>query len=213
MSAVNVLLGGLCLLCAASAVLAVSSRRVVHAALWLVVSLGTLAGVYLSLGAEVVGLVQLLVYVGAVVVLVLFALMLTHAPADASVSLDHARIGRALAAVVGLGIAVVVFGALWHAGPRQVPRLGRSGSAGAIGEILFTSWVFPFELISILLLAALVAAVSLSRTGALPGPAQSGTAQSGTAQPGTTQQGAAQQGAAQSKTARPESGSQSEEAR
>ena len=57
-----------------------TTRHVVHSALWLVVCLGTLAGCYLVLGAEFVALVQLLVYVGAVVVLVLFALMLTRAP-------------------------------------------------------------------------------------------------------------------------------------
>ncbi|HET8983875.1 MAG TPA: NADH-quinone oxidoreductase subunit J, partial [Pedococcus sp.] len=65
---------------AASGLLAVTTRHVVHAALWLVVCLGAVAGCYLVLGAEFVALVQLLVYVGAVVVLVLFALMLTRAP-------------------------------------------------------------------------------------------------------------------------------------
>ena len=64
----------------ASAILAVTTRNLVHAALWLVVCLGTLAGCYVVLGAELVALVQVLVYVGAVVVLVLFALMLTRAP-------------------------------------------------------------------------------------------------------------------------------------
>ena len=57
-----------------------TTRHVVHAALWLVVCLGAVAGCYLVLGAEFVALVQLLVYVGAIVVLVLFALMLTRAP-------------------------------------------------------------------------------------------------------------------------------------
>ena len=80
MTALDVVLGACALLTAVAGALAVTSPRVVHAALWLVVALGGLAGVYLLLGAEVVALVQLLVYVGAVVVLVLFALMLTRAP-------------------------------------------------------------------------------------------------------------------------------------
>src|SRR5262249_43787739 len=80
----EVAFGGLAVLAVSSALLAVTSPRVVHCALWLVVTLGSLAGVYLALGAEVVALVQLLVYVGAVVVLVLFALMLTRAPIRAS---------------------------------------------------------------------------------------------------------------------------------
>ena len=88
------------LLSAVAAVLAVTSRRVVHAALWLVVALGALAGVYLALGAEVVALVQLLVYVGAIVVLVLFALMLTRAPIGVRPDLD-AGPGRRRAVVRG----------------------------------------------------------------------------------------------------------------
>ncbi len=179
MSPLDLLLGGLCLLCAVSGVLAVISRRVIHAALWLVLSLGALAGVYLSLGAEVVGLVQLLVYVGAVVVLLLFALMLTHAPADVTPSLNHGPVSRVLAGIVGLATAAVVLVALLGAGPMDVPRLGRDGSAGAIGEALFTSWVFPFELISILLLASLVAAISLSRADARRPRSGSGESEEG----------------------------------
>ena len=68
------------LISAASAICAVTTRQIVHAALWLTVCLATLSGCYLVLGAELVALVQLLVYVGAVVVLVLFAVMLTRAP-------------------------------------------------------------------------------------------------------------------------------------
>lgn len=165
MTALDLFLGALCLLCAASGLLAVTSSRVVHAALWLVLSLGTLAGVYLALGAEVIGLVQLLVYVGAVVVLVLFALMLTESPAQPSSTLHHRGLSRVLAAVVAGATTAVVASALLSALPSSAERLGRDGSATALGGILFSSWVFPFELISILLLAALVAAVSLSRTG------------------------------------------------
>ena len=80
MTTLDILFGAVGLITAASAVLAVTTQHLVHAALWLVVTLGTLAGCYLILGAELVALVQLLVYVGAVVVLVLFALMLTRAP-------------------------------------------------------------------------------------------------------------------------------------
>ena len=73
---------------------------------------GALAGVYLALGAEVVALVQLLVYVGAVVVLVLFALMLTRAPIGVRPDLDAAPGRRLVAAVAGLGVAVLVGGTL-----------------------------------------------------------------------------------------------------
>ena len=86
---------------ALSALLSVTTKHVVHAALWLLVSLGSLAGAYLVLGQELVGLVQLLVYVGAIVVLVLFALMLTRAPIGPHAEIDTPRWQRLAGAVLG----------------------------------------------------------------------------------------------------------------
>jgi NADH-quinone oxidoreductase subunit J len=171
MSALDVTMAAVALLTAAAGLLAVTSRSVVHAALWLVVALGGVAGVYLLLGAEVVALVQLLVYVGAVVVLVLFALMLTRAPTgprperDGPDDLDSPVHVRVLAAVVGVATAVLVSGSLVAAadGDREVARDAARGAARPLGEALFGSWVLPFELVSVLLLAALVAAVAVSR--------------------------------------------------
>jgi len=152
------------LLSGVSAVLAVTSRHVVHAALWLVVALGALAGVYLALGAEVVALVQLLVYVGAVVVLVLFALMLTRAPIGVRADLDAGPWRRLAAAVAGLAVAGLLGGTLVLAvGDSQVtPDLAR-GQARPLGQAIFGGWLLPFELLSVLLLAALVAALAVSR--------------------------------------------------
>ena len=152
------------LMSAMAAVLAVTSRRVVHAALWLVVALGALAGVYLALGAEVVALVQLLVYVGAVVVLVLFALMLTRAPIGVRPDLDAGPGRRIVAALAGLGVAGLVGGTLAVAvGDSGVtPDLAR-GRARPLGQAIFGGWLVPFELLSVLLLAALVAALAVSR--------------------------------------------------
>jgi len=103
MTTLDILFGAVGLITAASAVLAVTTQHLVHAALWLVVTLGTLAGCYLILGAELVALVQLLVYVGAVVVLVLFALMLTRAPMGRSPEHSSSAVQRAAAAVIGAG--------------------------------------------------------------------------------------------------------------
>ena len=102
MTTLDVIFGAVGLITAASAVLAVSTHQLVHAALWLVVTLGTLAGCYLILGAELVALVQLLIYVGAVVVLVLFALMLTRAPMGPSPEHSSSSVQR-IAAAVGRG--------------------------------------------------------------------------------------------------------------
>jgi NADH-quinone oxidoreductase subunit J len=158
------------LLTGAAAVLSVTSRQVVHAALWLVTALGALAGCYLLLGAEVVALVQVLVYVGAVVVLLLFALMLTRAPIGRSPDVDNpvlARVAAAVVAVTGAGLLAVLLVAV--VGDRAV-AVGAAGSDQArsatqpLARSLFGSWVLPFELLSLLLLAALVAALVLSRT-------------------------------------------------
>ena len=102
MTSLDILFGATGLIVAASAVLAVTTPHLVHAALWLVVTLGTLAGSYLILGAELVALVQLLVYVGAVVVLVLFALMLTRAPVGPSPEHSSSAVQRIAAAVLGV---------------------------------------------------------------------------------------------------------------
>jgi NADH-quinone oxidoreductase subunit J len=159
----DVLFTVLAVLTAAAGVLAVTTRQVVHAALWLVVALGGLAGVYLLLGAEVVALVQLLVYVGAIVVLVLFALMLTRAPVghdDVNAPLPQrvaaAVAGGSLAALVGAALLAVDGAAVIDVNPER-------GQATSVGEVLFGSWVLPFELLSVLLLAALVGAVEISR--------------------------------------------------
>jgi NADH:ubiquinone oxidoreductase subunit 6 (subunit J) len=173
-TALDVLFIALAVLAAGSGLLAVTSRQVVHAALWLVVTLGTLAGCYLVLGAEVVALVQLLVYVGAIVVLVLFALMLTRAPIGTgdrgAHPISHGLPQRIGAAVVGLGITGLLAGVLLRAlsSPDfsttiEVQR--ERGGSERVGEVLFAWWVLPFELLSVLLLAALVGALAVSRGG------------------------------------------------
>lgn len=166
MSGLEVAFTGFAMLCVAAGLLAVTSRQVVHAALWLVVALGALAGVYLTLGAEVVALVQLLVYVGAVVVLVLFALMLTRAPIGVRDDLDAPLARRVGAAVAGLAVAGLLGGVLLVAvGDRTVTPDPARGRATPLGEAVFGGWLLPFELLSVLLLAALVAALAVSRNG------------------------------------------------
>jgi NADH-quinone oxidoreductase subunit J len=146
-----------------SALLVVTARNIVHAALWLVVTLGALAGGYLLLTAELVAWVQVLIYIGAVVVLLLFATMLTRAPIGKTLDLDSDN--KVLAAVVGLATAATLvflvidaFKGGW-VDVRGVP----TGSAPGDGGAIFCSWVLPFEVVSVLLLAALVGAIVLVR--------------------------------------------------
>jgi NADH-quinone oxidoreductase subunit J len=146
-----------------SALLVVTARNVVHAALWLVVTLGALAGGYLVLTAELVAWVQVLIYIGAVVVLLLFATMLTRAPIGKTFDLDSDN--KVLAAIVGLATAatlVVLVVDAFKSGWVDVQQ-APIGSAQADGAAIFRSWVLPFEVVSVLLLAALVGAIVLVR--------------------------------------------------
>ncbi len=140
--------------------LVVTSTHLVRSGLYLVVSLGAIAGLYLVLGAELVAWVQVLVYVGAVVVLLLFAVMLTRAPIGPSTDLDRPIGPSALiGAGVGLGLAALFADAFrWIEYPRGAP-----GTAERVGAEIFGTWVLPFEVLSILLLSALVGAIVLSR--------------------------------------------------
>jgi NADH-quinone oxidoreductase subunit J len=149
-----------------SAVLVVTTRHLVHAALWLVVTLGSLAGCYLLLTAELVAWVQVLIYIGAVVVLLLFGLMLTRAPIGPSEDLDTGN--RPAAALVAVAAAAVLGTLVVRAFRDQSLELpgDQPGTAAEVGAALFRSWVLPFEVLSVLLLAALIGAIVLTRRDA-----------------------------------------------
>ena len=163
MSTAEVLFSLLGIVTLGSAVLAVSTRQIVHAALWLVVALGGLAGCYLVLSAELVAVVQLLIYLGAVIVLLLFAVMVTRAPIGPVDDLDTGNRPAALAVAAAAGGLLVAL--LVDAFGRATVDLStvEPGSAEAVGAALFRTWVLPFEVVSVLLLAALVGAIVLSR--------------------------------------------------
>jgi NADH-quinone oxidoreductase subunit J len=157
---VDVLLIGLGAVALGAGVLVVSTRHVVRAGLWLVVALGATAGLYLVLTAELLAWVQVLLYVGAVVVLLLFAVMLTRAPIGASDDLDRPRwAGLLVGGGAGVGLAALLVEAYrW-----QRVDLPQAGTAERIGAEIFRSWVLPFEVLSVLLLAALIGAIVVSR--------------------------------------------------
>lgn len=163
MTGVEILFALLGAVAVAAALLVVGSPNLVHAALWLVVTLGALAGCYLLLTAEFVAWVQVLVYVGAVVVLLLFGLMLTRAPIGYSAELTSGN--RWAAAVVAGATGGTLVTVIVEAFRREYVELhgGVAGASRGIGETIFRYWVLPFEILSVLLLAALVGAIVLSR--------------------------------------------------
>jgi NADH-quinone oxidoreductase subunit J/NAD(P)H-quinone oxidoreductase subunit 6 len=160
MTSADVLLVALGAVAVGSAFRVVRTPHLVRAGLWLVVSMGAIAGLYLVLGAELIAWVQVLLYVGAVVVLLLFAVMLTRAPIGASPDLDRPGwAGALVGAGAWLGLAALFVDAYrWQ----RVPAAGAGGAEQLGGEV-FRHWVLPFETLSVLLLAALVGAVGVSR--------------------------------------------------
>jgi NADH-quinone oxidoreductase subunit J len=145
-----------------SAVAVVTARNVVHAALYLVVALLAVGVTFLLLGAEFIGWVQILIYVGAIVILFLFGLMLTKAPIGRD-TLDNQN--RVLAAVVSLLVFVGLAGMIVAAFPVDdaVASDPAPGGSTEIGEALFRDYVLPFEAVSFVLLAALIGAIVLAR--------------------------------------------------
>ncbi|MCP2326417.1 NADH:ubiquinone oxidoreductase subunit 6 (subunit J) [Hamadaea flava] len=161
MTGLDLLLAGVGLLAVGAGWAVVATNQVVRAGLWLVVCLGALAVEFLLLGAELVAWTQVLIYLGAVVVLLLFAVMLTRAPIGPSQDLDR-RIGPASVVGVGVGLSLGTLFAVAYGWTRyELPA--QHGNAETVGGPIFTTWALPFEVVSVLLLGALIGAVVVSR--------------------------------------------------
>jgi NADH-quinone oxidoreductase subunit J len=137
-------------------------KNAIHGALFLVLNLGSIAALYLMLGAEFLAAAQVIVYAGAIMVLFVFAIMVLI-PGKEETGPDPRRGVRLLALPVGaLLLLMLVF--VVAARLRGAPGPGGpSGTVTAVGRLLFTSYLFPFELTSVLLLAAMVGVLVLAR--------------------------------------------------
>ena len=143
-----------------AAVRLVTTRNLVHGALYLLAVLAGAAILFLLFLAEFVAWVQVLVYIGAVVVLLLFGLMLTRAPIG-NMALDSQT--RPLAAVVALAIFGITSTIIWKTFKGQKIHFSKPNTVDTLGKALFSQYVLPFEIVSVVLLAALVGAVVLAR--------------------------------------------------
>jgi NADH-quinone oxidoreductase subunit J len=150
-----------------SAVAMLVQRNAVHAALFLVVNLFTLAIFYLVLGAPFLFAVQIIVYAGAIVVLFLFVIMLLGVDRRESLG-ERLRGQRTLALLLGVGLVAEVAAAV-RAGvgfsarfPGGFDAVNRGGNARALARVLFSDYFFPFEVTSVLLIVAAVAAMVLA---------------------------------------------------
>ena len=138
----------------------VTLRNIIHSAVAMMVCFGSLAGMYALLGAPIVAAAQVLIYLGAISVLILFAIMLTQA-GDATLPAPYHR-QMPVAIVVALGITGLVLWAViqtdWAAAAEAA-----GATVNAIATALFTVYALPFEIISLLLLVAIIGAIYLAR--------------------------------------------------
>ena len=146
----------------ASALGLVLKRNPIHGALFLVVNLACIAVLFLTLGAEFLAAAQVIVYAGAIMVLFVFAIMVLI-PGKEETGPDPRRSTRILALPVGAMLLVqlaVIVVARRGAPVADVPAVG---GVESLGRLLFTDFLFPFELTSVLLLAAMVGVLVLAR--------------------------------------------------
>lgn len=144
-----------------SAMMVAFSRNIIYSAFSLLGTFAGVAGLYVFLGADFVAAVQLLIYVGGILVLILFAVMLTHRITD--VQITNRAAGRIPALIV---IAVFVY--LLVQAVRETPwakakQIVYAATTSSIGDLFLDSYLLPFELASLVLLAAMIGAVVISR--------------------------------------------------
>jgi len=143
-----------------SALLVVTLRDIIRCGLAMMVSFAALAGLYVLIGAPLVAAAQVLVYIGAISVLVLFAIMLTQTKAaPARLVFQTQAVPAAIAAaVLALLIALTVGATNWNAVDAPI----RVGTA-ILAQVLFDQYVLPFEIVSVLLLAAVIGGIFLAK--------------------------------------------------
>ena len=165
----NIAFGVIAVLMTFSAIRVVTAKNVVHSAAFLVVVLAGVAANFILLGAEFLAITQVLVYIGAIVVLLLFGVMLTKAPLGRSDDLDGPKVQKGVAVVIALallGMMGWVLAESWRDTKldlhgRTVGELGQT--TGQLSDSIFSTYLLPFEAVSILLLAALIGAIVLAR--------------------------------------------------
>lgn len=144
-----------------SAAMVAFSRNIIYSAFSLLGAFMGVAGLYVFLGADFVAAVQVLIYVGGILVLILFAVMLTHRITDVEITNRSAGTIPALI-VVGV-LAYLLIDAGLETPWAKAKQLAYEATAGQIGDQFLYTYLLPFELASLVLLAAMIGAVVLSR--------------------------------------------------
>ena len=145
----------------AASLVVVTTRNVMHAALMLVAALGGSAALFILLGAEFVAGAVVLVYIGAVIVLFLFGVMITRVQIGRSLSLDHTNPWPAAAIAIAT-FAILAGSAVAFFGDEEITGVAAVRTSD-IGQSIFDRFVVPFEVVSFVLLAALIGGIVLAR--------------------------------------------------
>jgi NADH-quinone oxidoreductase subunit J len=153
----------LALLMIASALVVITHRNPVTAAVALAFNLVAIAAMFLVLGAQFIGLLQVIVYAGAIMVLILFVIMLLNLREEER-GHPARTFQRLLAPLVSVLFAAVLGRALWSSAPSAFPAKPEGfGTAAILGKELFTRYFYPFEAVSLLLVVAMIGAVLLAK--------------------------------------------------
>ena len=137
-------------------------RNPVYCALFLILALFCISGLFLLLQAEFIAVIQIIVYAGAIMVLFLFVIMLLNMGNEASFR-EKFSVAKGAALLLGVLLLVLLGKAIWPSAQTGVVSPFSYGKVEMIGHLLFTEYVFPFEAISVILLAALIGAVIIAR--------------------------------------------------
>jgi len=144
-----------------SAMIVAFSRNIIYSAFSLLGTFAGVAGIYIFLGADFVAAVQVLIYVGGILVLVLFAVMLTHRITD--VEITNRAAGR-IPALIVVGVLVYLLAQTVRETPwAQAKEIVYAATTAKIGDLFLDTYLLPFELASLVLLAALIGAVVIAR--------------------------------------------------
>lgn len=161
MNAFTIVFFALALMIIIGALLVVTARNIFHSAIFLILALFGVAGIFVLLEAPFLAAAQVLIYVGAVAILMIFAVMLTARIADGGVRHTNEQVPTGFAVSAGL-LAVILY-SLWQTPIAQQTTLPGPGSGKKLGELFLTKFVLPFEIVSVLLLAALIGAVIIAK--------------------------------------------------
>ena len=166
MSITQILFWFLSLLAIGSAIMVIANKNPVHSILWLIVVFFAISGHYVLLNAQFLAVVNVIVYAGAIMVLFLFVVMLMNLNSASEPPMKN-NLMRAAAILSGLALMLVIIAAVKNSEQvniqQQVLAGGNSGLIKELGQLLFTKYVVPFEISSVLFLSAMIGAVVIAK--------------------------------------------------